>query len=131
MTASDIIYDRLMRFKAEHDVPVVVQMMDVAASGGYYAALAGDEIVASPTTVTGSIGVLFTSVSVEGLLDKIGVRNQTVTSGAHEGHRLAAAHDDARRARRCCNRSSATCSSASSAWSASGGPNLTDEMKAR
>ena len=36
VTASDIIYERLMRFKAEHDVPVLVQMMDVAASGGYY-----------------------------------------------------------------------------------------------
>ena len=81
VTASDIIYERLMRFKEEYNTPVLVQMMDLTASGGYYAALAGDEIVASPTTVTGSIGVIFTSVSVEGLLDKIGVRNQTVASG--------------------------------------------------
>jgi len=56
-------------------------VLDVAASGGYYAALAGDEIIASPTTVTGSIGVIFTSVSLEGLMDKVGVRNQTVASG--------------------------------------------------
>ena len=81
VTGSDIIYDRLMRFKAQHDVPVFVQMLDVAASGGYYSALAADTIIASPTTVTGSIGVIFTSVSLEGLMDKIGVRNQTVTSG--------------------------------------------------
>jgi protease-4 len=81
VTGSDIIYDRLMRFKAEFNVPVMVQMMDVAASGGYYVALAGDQIVASPTSVTGSIGVIFTSVSVEGLLGKVGVRNQTVVSG--------------------------------------------------
>ena len=81
VTASDIIYERLTRFKTEYDVPVLVQMMDVAASGGYYAALAGDVIVASPTTVTGSIGVIFTSISAAGLLDKIGVRNQTVASG--------------------------------------------------
>ena len=81
VTGSDIIYDRLMRFKAQFNVPIIVQMMDVAASGGYYIALAGDEIVASPTTVTGSIGVIFTSVSLEGLLGKIGVRNQTVVSG--------------------------------------------------
>jgi len=81
VTGSDIIYDRLMRFKAEYNVPILVQMMDVTASGGYYTALAADEIVACPTTVTGSIGVIFTSVSVEGLLDKIGVRNQTVMSG--------------------------------------------------
>ena len=82
VTASDIIYTGLMRFKTEHRVPVLVQMMDVAASGGYYAALAGDEIIATPTSVTGSIGVIFTNISVAGLMDKIGVLNQTVASGA-------------------------------------------------
>lgn len=81
VTASDIIYDRLTRFREAAGIPVLVQLMDVAASGGYYTALAGDEIIASPTTVTGSIGVLFTSISAEGLLDKIGVRNQSVASG--------------------------------------------------
>src|SRR5262249_53538748 len=78
VTGSDIIYERLMRFKTQRDVPIAVQMLDVAASGGYYTALAGDVIVASPTSVTGSIGVIFTSISAQGLLDKIGVRNQTV-----------------------------------------------------
>jgi protease-4 len=82
VTASDIIYERLTRFRDETGAPILVQMMDVTASGGYYAALAADEIVASPTSVTGSIGVLFTSVSLEGLLGKIGVRNQTVATGA-------------------------------------------------
>jgi protease-4 len=82
VTASDIIYERLTRFRAERGVPVLVQMMDVAASGGYYVALAGDEIVASPTSVTGSIGVIFTSVSLAGLMDKLGVANQTVASGS-------------------------------------------------
>lgn len=81
VTASDIIYQRVMRFKETKHVPVIAQLMDVAASGGYYAALAADEIVAHPTTVTGSIGVVFYSVSLEGLLDKLGVRNQTVKSG--------------------------------------------------
>ena len=82
VTASDIIYNGLMRFKAEHHMPVLVQMMDVAASGGYYSALAGDEIIATPTTITGSIGVIFTNISVAGLMDKLGVRDQTVASGA-------------------------------------------------
>lgn len=82
VTASDIIYTALTRFKTEHGTPVLVQMLDVAASGGYYAALAGDEIVATPTTVTGSIGVIFTNISVAGLMDKLGVQNQTVASGA-------------------------------------------------
>ena len=82
VTASDIIYNALMRFKTEHTMPVLVQMLDVAASGGYYSALAGDEIVATPTTITGSIGVIFTNISVAGLMDKLGVRDQTVASGA-------------------------------------------------
>lgn len=81
VTASDIIYERLTRFKAKRSVPVVAQLMDVAASGGYYVALAADEIIAHPTTVTGSIGVVFQGISLEGLLDKIGVRNQTVKTG--------------------------------------------------
>lgn len=82
VTASDIIYTALMRFKAEHHTPVLVQMLDVAASGGYYVSLAADEIVATPTTVTGSIGVIFTNISVSGLMEKVGVQNQTVASGA-------------------------------------------------
>ncbi|MDX2166357.1 MAG: signal peptide peptidase SppA [Deltaproteobacteria bacterium] len=81
VTASDIIYDRLTRFRAKHGTPIFVQMLDVAASGGYYVALAGDEIVASPTSVTGSIGVIFTNVSVAGLMEKIGVADQTIASG--------------------------------------------------
>lgn len=82
VTASDVIYERLTRFKAERKLPLLVQMMDVATSGGYYAALAGDELIASPTTVTGSIGVVFTNLSVAGLMDKLGVRDQTVATGA-------------------------------------------------
>jgi protease-4 len=82
VTASDIIYAALIRFKTEHRLPVLVQMMDVAASGGYYSALAGDEIIATPTSITGSIGVIFTNISVAGLMEKVGVQNQTVASGA-------------------------------------------------
>lgn len=81
VTASDIIYRRLTRFREERKVPVVAQLMDIAASGGYYVALAADEIVAHPTTVTGSIGVLFTAINIQELLRKIGVENQTVKTG--------------------------------------------------
>jgi protease-4 len=81
VTASDIAYRQLANFKTERQVPVVAQLMDVAASGGYYVALAADEIVAYPTTVTGSVGVVFHGISLEGLFEKIGVRNQTVKSG--------------------------------------------------
>jgi protease-4 len=81
VTASDIIYRELALFKREHGLPIVAVMMDVAASGGYYLALAADTIVAHPTTVTGSIGVIMVSVNAEGLLQKIGVTAAAIKSG--------------------------------------------------
>lgn len=81
VTASDIVYHELAAFKNRKRVPVVAALMDVAASGGYYAACAADRIVAHPTTVTGSIGVLVIKVSAAGLLEKIGIRNETITAG--------------------------------------------------
>lgn len=82
VTASDIIYERLTQFRSKHGTPIFVQMLDVAASGGYYVSLAADEIIASPTSVTGSIGVIFTNISLAGLMEKIGVADQTIASGA-------------------------------------------------
>jgi protease-4 len=84
VTASDRIYTELVRFKHEHRVPVVAALGDLAASGGYYVACAADRIVAAPTTVTGSIGVILMNLNFEGLLDKVGVRNQTFKAGAHK-----------------------------------------------
>ena len=83
-TASDQIYSELVRFKRERRVPVIAALGDLAASGGYYVACAGDRIVAHPTTVTGSIGVLLMNLNVEGLLGKIGVRNETYKAGLHK-----------------------------------------------
>src|SRR5881397_195455 len=73
VTASDIIYRELMLFREKARVPIIAALMDVAASGGYYAALAADSIVAHPTTITGSIGTIMVTANVEGLLQKIGV----------------------------------------------------------
>ena len=56
-------------------------MMDVAASGGYYVATAADEIVAHPTTITGSIGVIAMKFNVQGLFEKIGVESRAIKSG--------------------------------------------------
>jgi protease IV len=84
VTASDEIYGELVRFKKEHNVPVVAALGDLAASGGYYVACAADTIVAHPTTVTGSIGVIMMGLNLEGLLAKIGVRNQTYKAGEHK-----------------------------------------------
>ncbi len=82
VTASDILYRELSAFKARRKIPVIAALMDVAASGGYYVALAADLIVAHPTTVTGSIGVMMLTVNAEGLLGKLGVAPLTIKSGA-------------------------------------------------
>ena len=84
VTASDIIYRELQDFRRARQVPIVASMMDVAASGGYYVALAADTIVAHPTTVTGSIGVIMISLNAEGLMEKIGLATNTIKSGARK-----------------------------------------------
>jgi protease-4 len=81
VTASDVLYHEITRFKARRKTPVVASILDVGASGGYYVALAADRIVAHPTTVTGSIGVLMLTVNASGLLEKIGVSASYVKSG--------------------------------------------------
>lgn len=82
--ASDIIYHQIRQFAAKKRVPVVAQFLDIGASGAYYVALSADEIVAQPTSVTGSIGVILFGLNVEGLLDKIGVKDQTIKSGSNK-----------------------------------------------
>lgn len=84
VTASDIVYRELMLFRERTRRPVVAVLMDLAASGGYYVALAADTIVAHPTTVTGSIGTIMVSVNAEGLMQKIGVTPVTIKSGARK-----------------------------------------------
>ncbi|MBM3580936.1 MAG: signal peptide peptidase SppA [Alphaproteobacteria bacterium] len=61
--------------------PVVAVMDGVATSGGYMAAIAADHIVAARGTITGSIGVIFQTADVTGLLDKIGIKPETFKSG--------------------------------------------------
>jgi protease-4 len=80
-TASDVLYHELTDFKKRTGKPVVVSMFDVAASGGYYAALPADWIVAHPTTVTGSVGVVFMRPKLNGLMDKVGVGVEVSKSG--------------------------------------------------
>ncbi|MEK6531700.1 MAG: signal peptide peptidase SppA [Deltaproteobacteria bacterium] len=81
VTTCDIINHEISVFKAKRKIPVVAELMDVAASGGYYVAVAADSIVAHPTTVTGSIGVVAYSVNAGGLMEKLGISNQTIKSG--------------------------------------------------
>jgi protease-4 len=84
VTASDIVYRELDRFRETSGKPVVSLLMDVAASGGYYVALAGDEIVAHPTTITGSIGVIVQTFSVKPALARLGVTTDAIKSGPNK-----------------------------------------------
>ena len=84
VTASDTMYRQLLRFKQRSGKPIVALMMDVAASGGYYLACAADRIVAHPTTVTGSIGVIVQTISFKPALGRIGIEAEAITSGRNK-----------------------------------------------
>ncbi|MFQ5721542.1 MAG: S49 family peptidase, partial [Candidatus Aminicenantales bacterium] len=73
VTASDILYHEILNYKKKTGNPVVALMMGLAASGGYYLASACDYIVAHPSTITGSIGVISIFPNLEELMKKIGV----------------------------------------------------------
>ncbi len=84
VTASDIIYREILNWKRDTKKPVVALLMDTAASGGYYVASAADKIVAHPTCVTGSIGVIAFFPNLYGLGNKIGVSVETLKSGENK-----------------------------------------------
>ncbi len=84
VTASDIIYNEIRHFRAEKQVKVVALLNGTATSGAYYVAQAADRILAYPTTVTGSIGVILLNLNLEGLMEKIGVSNATIKSGMYK-----------------------------------------------
>jgi len=77
---SQEIYDEIMRVR-ENGTFVIASMGSVAASGGYYIACAADTILANKGSLTGSIGVIFSYMIFEGLMDKVGVQLEVVKSG--------------------------------------------------
>ncbi len=79
--ASDEILNELLR--CQQQMPVVVTMSDLAASGGYYIAMAADSIVAQPSTQTGSIGIYGGKMNISGLLEKLGLTVDLFTRGPH------------------------------------------------
>ncbi|MFV0421869.1 signal peptide peptidase SppA [Oleidesulfovibrio sp.] len=81
VTASDMLFNEIMRFKQRTGVRVVALQMDMATSGGYYVSIAADRILAHPSTITGSIGTIFLRPNVTGLMDKIGVEAIATKSG--------------------------------------------------
>ncbi|MFO7714346.1 signal peptide peptidase SppA [Desulfosarcina sp.] len=83
-TASDILYHEILSFKQRSGKKVVVCMMNLATSGGYYLSLPADVIMAHPTTITGSIGVILIRPEVSGLMEKIGVAVQVNKTGENK-----------------------------------------------
>ncbi|MBI4129987.1 signal peptide peptidase SppA [Candidatus Roizmanbacteria bacterium] len=81
VTASDEIYYLIKRFREQTGIPVIASYGEVAASGGYYISLAADTIIADPTSITGSIGVIASLINVKSLADQYGIRELTVTAG--------------------------------------------------
>jgi len=82
LTACDMIYHDLTTYLGETDKPLIAAMDSVAASGGYYVACAADRIIAQPTTITGSIGVIAQLFFLQGLMqDKLGITPVTLKMG--------------------------------------------------
>ncbi|OQA29192.1 MAG: putative signal peptide peptidase SppA [Verrucomicrobia bacterium ADurb.Bin345] len=85
LTASDEIYEALRLFKERDDRRRIVAFTrNVSASGGYYVSMQADWIVAEPTAIVGSIGVIMQSLNWKGLSDRIGITDTTIKSGTNK-----------------------------------------------
>jgi signal peptide peptidase SppA len=78
------IYLRIRQLAAEKKLPVLVFVEDVAASGGYMIACAGDEIFCDPSSIMGSIGVVGGSFGFQELIKKVGIERRLYTAGEHK-----------------------------------------------
>ncbi|MHC4570822.1 MAG: signal peptide peptidase SppA [Planctomycetota bacterium] len=82
ISGSDQIHNEILKYRGEEEKPVVAFMQSVAASGGYYTSVACDTIVAEPTAITGSVGVIAGHFVLQGLLEeKLGIKPAVVKSG--------------------------------------------------
>lgn len=81
---SRLIAKRIRDLAAEHDKQVLVFVEDAAASGGYFIATAGDEIIADPSSIVGSVGVIFAGFGFAAALDKLGVERRVHTAGKNK-----------------------------------------------
>jgi len=81
VAASQEIYEKVKKISENSSKPIIASMGGIAASGGYYIAVAADTIIANPGTVTGSIGVIMTYPVVQELMQKLGVEHETIKSG--------------------------------------------------
>jgi signal peptide peptidase SppA len=81
---SALIAQRIRMHAAEKDLPVIAFVEDVAASGGYWLACAADEIIADPSSIVGSIGVISSGFGFQDLIARIGVERRVHTSGENK-----------------------------------------------
>ncbi len=79
--ASEIMHQRLMRFREQTHKPVIACITTLGASGGYYVACGAQKIISQPTSITGSIGVVIQTVSFAGTMKMIGVTADAIASG--------------------------------------------------
>lgn len=83
VVASELMYDEIKHFR-ETGKPIVAMILDVGASGAYYISCACDQILAEPSSVTGSIGVIMQMFDFSGTMAKIGVESNAITSGPYK-----------------------------------------------
>jgi len=81
---SNLVFQRIRQLSVEKETPVIAFVEDVAASGGYMIACAADEIVADPSSIVGSIGVIGATFGFTKLIEKIGVERRIYTSGLNK-----------------------------------------------
>ena len=84
VAASQEIFSRIIRAREEHDINFVASISSVAASGGYYIAIATNKIFANPGSITGSIGVIMEYPIIEELMDRIGIEFNTIKSSEYK-----------------------------------------------
>jgi protease-4 len=84
VVCSDTMYQIVKKFRADTGKPVIADTQEMTASGAYYVACGCDRIVAEPASLVGSVGVIFQTFEVTGLMGKIGVRSNAITSGVNK-----------------------------------------------
>ncbi|MCX7794344.1 MAG: signal peptide peptidase SppA [Thermodesulfovibrionales bacterium] len=81
VNASDVIYHEIRRFRDKKKIPVYASIDGLGASGAYYIAMACDRVYATPSSITGGIGVIAMKFNIEKLMSKIGIQHEVVKSG--------------------------------------------------
>lgn len=81
VTTSDVMYQEIKRFQQRTGKAVVANIGELGASGGYYVAMAADQVLAHPTSLIGSIGVVMVHFDATGLMQMVGVKNNTLKTG--------------------------------------------------